>query len=86
MSATLPWFNMPEFRTAAAKEQSGSKRGFLPNSISPNTELTGGEGVGSRKSSYTVSVPETFDAPENHELFGSLDRQDDSQLLRGAQI
>ena len=74
-------------QTAAAKEQSGSKRGFLQNSISPNTELTGGGGgIGSRKSSYTVSVPETFDAPENHELFGSLDGQDDTQLLRGAQI
>ena len=35
-----------------------SKRGFLPNSISPNTELTGGEGVGSSKSPHAASIPE----------------------------
>ena len=65
MSTTLPCFNMPRFRAVAAKEQSDSKRGFLPNSISPNTELEEGEGIGSSKSSYAASVPETFDAPQN---------------------
>ena len=57
------------------------KQGFLPNSIFPNTELTGGEGVGSSKSPYTASVPETFDALENRVLFGILGGKDGTQLL-----
>ena len=77
---------MPGFRAAAAKEQSYSKRGFLPNSIFPNTELTGGEGIGSGKPSYATSVPETFDAPKNRELFGTLGGRDGTQPLRGAEI
>ena len=72
MFTTLPCFNMPGFRAAAAKKQSDSKGGFIPNSISPNTELRGDQEAGSNKSSYAVSVPETFDALENRELFGTL--------------
>ena len=72
MSTTSPCFNMPGFRAAAAKKQSGSKRGSLPNSIPPNTELRGGEWIGSSKSSYATSVPGTFDALESLELFGML--------------
>ena len=83
MSTTLPCFNIPGLRAAAAKEQSDSKSGSLPNSTS-NTELTGEERIGSSKSSYAASVPKTFDAPENCELFGTLSGQDGTQLLRGA--
>ena len=86
MFTTSPCFNIPGFRAAAAKEQSDSERGFLPNSIPPNTELTGREGIGSSKSSYAAWVPETFGAPENPELFGTLGGQDGPQLLRGAEI
>ena len=64
---------MPGFRAAAVNEKSDSKRGFLPNSIPPNTELRGVEGKGSSKSSYAASVHETFDALENCELFGTRD-------------
>ena len=46
------------------QKQSDSKRSFLPNSIFPNTELTGGEGIGSRKLPYTASVHKTSDALE----------------------
>ena len=86
MSTTLLFINMPGLRAAAGKNQSDSKRGFLPNSIAPNTGLTGEEGVGSSKPSYAASVPETSDAPENREMFGTLGAQDDTQLLRGAKI
>ena len=61
-------------------------RGFVPNSIFPNTELTGGEGIGSGKSPCAASVPETFDALENCELLGTLGGKDGKQLLRGAEI
>ena len=64
---------MPGFRAAAVNEKSDSKRGLLLNSIPPNTELRRVEGKGSSKSSYAASVPETFDALENCELFGTLD-------------
>ena len=40
MYMTLACFSMPGFRAAAVKKQSDSNRGFLPNSIFPNTELT----------------------------------------------
>ena len=60
MSTTLPCFNMPGFRAVAAKEQSYSKRGFFTSSIFPIIELTGGEGVGSSKSSYAASVPKNL--------------------------
>ena len=46
------------------KKKSDSLRGFLPNSVFPNTELTQGEGGGSSQSPYAASVPETFDALE----------------------
>ena len=83
----IPCFNRPGFRVAAAKEQSDSKRGFLLNSISPNTELRGGEGIGFiNKSSYAASIPGTFDALESLELFGILgtygDEEGGTQLLR----
>ena len=83
----IPCFNRPGFRVAAAKEQSDSKRGFLLNSISPTTELRGGEGIGFiNKSSYAASVPGTFDALESLELFGILgtygDEEGGTQLLR----
>ena len=83
----IPCFNRPGFRVAAAKEQSDSKRGFLLNSISTNTELRGGEGIGFiNKSSYAASVPGTFDALESLELFGILgtygDEEGCTQLLR----
>ena len=68
------------------KKKSDSNKGFLPNSLFPNTELTGGEGIGSSKSPYTASVPETFDALEDRELFGTLGGQDGTQPLRGAEI
>ena len=68
LSTALPCFSMPGFRAAAVKKQSNSKRGFLPNSIFPNTELTWGKGSGSVKSSHAVSVLETFDAFEKCEL------------------
>jgi hypothetical protein len=55
---------MPGFRAAADKKQSDSIWGFLPISIFPNTEPTGGEGIGSSKSSCAASVPEIFDALE----------------------
>ena len=74
---------MPGFRAATVKKQSDSNKGFVPNSISPNTELTGGEGIGSSKFLYAASNPETFDALENRELFGTLGGQDGTQLLRG---
>ena len=77
---------MPGIRATAVKNQPDSKRGFFPNSIFPNTELTGGEGIGSSKSPYAATVPETFDALKNCELFGTLDGQDGTQLLRGAEI
>ena len=48
------------------------KKGFPPNSISPNTKLRGGEGVGSSKSSHAASIPGTFEALEKLELFGTL--------------
>ena len=67
------------------QKRSDSNRDFLPNSISPNTELTGGEGIGSSKSPYTASVPQTFDALENRVLFGTLWEKDGTQLLRGGQ-
>ena len=72
MYMTLACFSMPGFRAAAVKKQSDSNRGFLPNSIFPNTELTGGEGIGSSKLPYGASVHETFEALENRELFGTL--------------
>ena len=74
------------FRAAAVKKQSDSKRGFLPNSIFPNTELTGGEGIGSSKSSRAASVPETFDALETCKLLGTLRGKDGTQLHRGVEI
>ena len=74
---------MPGFRAAAVKKQSDSNRSFLPNSIFPDTELTGGEEIGSSKSPYTASVPETFDALENRVLFGTLGGKDGTQLLGG---
>ena len=86
MSTSLPCFNMPGFRAAATKEQTDLIRDFLPNSISPNSELTGGEGIGSSKSSYAASVPETFDAPENCKLLGTLGGQDGTQLLKGRNL
>ena len=61
MFTTLPCFNMPRFRAVAARLE----KGFHPDSISPNTELMGGEGVSSSKSSYAASVPATFDALVN---------------------
>ena len=89
MSTTLACFNMPGFRVAVAKEQSDSKRGFLPNSFSPNTELRGGEGIGFSESSYAASVPATFDALENLERFGTLGtlcKEGRTQLFRGVEI
>ena len=86
MSMSLPCFNMPGFRAAAAKEQPDLIRVFLPNSSSPNTELTGGEGIRYSKSSYAASAPETFDAPKNCKLFGTLGGQDGTQLLRGQEL
>ena len=77
---------MSGFRAAAVKKKSDSNRGFLPNSISSNTELTWGGGIGSSKSPYTESVPEIFDALENRELFGTLGGKDGTQLLRGVEI
>ena len=82
----LVCFNITGFRTVAAKETSDSKRGFLPNSIFPSTELPGGEGIGSSRSSCAASVLETSDAPENRELFGTLGGQGGTQLLRGVAI
>ena len=73
---------MPGFRAAAAEEKYDSKRGFLPNSIPPNTALPGGEEIGSSKPS--ASVPETLDAPEDRELFGTLGGQDGTQMLTRA--
>ena len=49
----------------------------------------GGEGIGSSKLSYPTSVPETFDAPRNRELFGTLEtlcEQGGTQLLSGVEI
>ena len=43
----------------------------------------GGEAIGYSKSSYAASVPETFDAPGNRELFRTLGGQDGTQLLSG---
>ena len=77
---------MPGFRAAAIKKQSDSKRDFLLNSIFPKTELTGGEGIGSSKSSCAASVPETFDALETCELLGTLGGKDGTQLPRGVEI
>ena len=77
---------MPGFRAAAVKEKSNLNRGFLPNSIPPNTELRGVEGKGSGKSSYAASVPDTFDALKNLELFGTLHEQGRTQLLKGVEI
>ena len=71
-------FSMHRFRAAAVKKQSDSNRDSLLKS--------GGEGLGSRKSPYTASVPETFDALENRVLFGTLGGKDGTQLLRGAEI
>ena len=68
------------------QKQSDPSRGFLPNSFSPNTELTGGEGIGSSKSPYTASVPQTFDALENRVLFGTLGEKDGTQLVRVVEI
>ena len=86
MSTTLPCFNMPGFRAVAAKEQSDSKRGSLPNSFPPNTELRGGEWIGSSTSPYAASVPGTFDALESLQLFGTLrtygDEEGGRRLLR----
>ena len=86
MPTTLPCFNLPGNRAAATEEQSDQKSGFLSNSISPKTELMGGEGIDASKSSHAASAPETFDAPENRELFGTLGGQDGTQLLSGAEI
>ena len=61
------------------------KKGFLPNSIPPNTELRGGEWIGSSKSSYAAPNPGTFDALASLELFGTLRTHGDeggTQLLR----
>ena len=60
--------------------------GFLPDSISLNIDLMEGEGIGSSKSSHAASVPETFDALKNRELFGTLGGQDGTQRLRGVEI
>ena len=68
------------------KNKSGSNRDFLPISIYPNTELAGGDGIGSRKLPYATSVPKTFDALENRELFETFGELDGTQLLRGAEI
>ena len=76
---------MPGFRAAAVKEKSDSKRGCLPNSIAPSTELRGVEGKASSKSSYAASVPKTFDALENRELFRTRDEQGGTQLLKGVE-
>ena len=86
ISLTLACFSKPRLGGAAVKKQPDSNKGFLPNSISSNTELTGGKGINSSKPPYTASVPETFDALENCELFGTLGRKDSTQLLRGAEI
>ena len=43
----------------------------------------GGEAIGYSKSSFAASVPETFDAPGNRELFRTLGGQDGTQLLSG---
>ena len=59
------------------------KKGFPPKLNFPQHRTNGGEGIGSSKSSYAASVPETFDAPENRELFGTLGGQDGTQLLGG---
>ena len=79
---------MPGFRAAAAKEQSDSKGGVLPNSISHNTELREGEGIGSNKLSYAASA-ETFDRLEIRELSGTLGtlcKEGGTQLLREVEI
>ena len=65
-----------------------SKKGFHPNSISPNTELRGGGEIGSDKSSYAAPVPGKFDALEKLELFGPLGtlcEQGGIQLFRGSE-
>ena len=80
---------MPGFKGAAAKEHYDSKRDFLPNSISSNTELMGRDGIGSSKSSYAASILETLDALESRELFETLRtlcEQGGSQILKGVEI
>ena len=62
------------------------KKGFPPELDFPNTELTGGEGIGSSKSSRAASVAETFDAIENCEMLGTLGGENSTQLRRGVEI
>ena len=62
------------------------KKRFPPKLDFPQHRTNGGRGIGSGKSSYAASVPETFDAPKNRELFGTLGGRDGTQPLRGAEI
>ena len=75
---------MPGFR-AAAEKTTRLKPGSPPKLDFPQHRTNGGNGIGYSKSPYAAVVPETFDALENRELFGTLG-QDSTQLLRGAQI